>query len=68
MTKRLLNLREYLDYVGMGRTKGTEWAKEIGAMKHIGRRAFFDKVIIDKVLDELAGDDKGKSAFDGADE
>ncbi len=68
MTKRLLNLREYLDYVGMGRTKGTEWAKEIGAMKHIGRRAFFDKVIIDKALDELAGDDKGKNAFDEADE
>lgn len=55
MKKRLLNMQEFLDYVGLGRTKGTEWAKEIGAMKRIGRRTFFDVVIIDKALDELAG-------------
>lgn len=48
-------MQEFLDYVGLGRTKGTEWAKEIGAMKRIGRRTFFDVVIIDKALDELAG-------------
>ncbi len=53
MQKRLFRASEYLEYVGMGRTKGMEWAKEIGAMKHIGRRAFFDKVIIDKAIDAL---------------
>ncbi len=68
MNKRLFNANEYLEYVSMGRTKGMEWAKEIGAMKHIGRRAFFDKVIIDKALDELAGDKQGAGFSGGADE
>ncbi len=62
MKKRLLNTQEFLDYVGLGRTKGTEWAKEIGAMKHIGRRTFFDVVIIDKALDEMASDGATKGA------
>ncbi len=68
MKKRLLNMREYLDYVGLGHTKGREWAKEIGAVKHIGRRTFFDVTIIDKALDELAGDEKGAGVSDGTDE
>ena len=50
--KRLLNLMEYCEYVGLGPTKGREWAKKIGAMKHIGIRVLFDKVIIDKAIDE----------------
>ncbi len=68
MKKRLLNMREYLDYVGLGHTKGREWAKEIGAVKHIGRRTFFDVTIVDKALDELAGDKQGAGFSGGADE
>lgn len=51
--KRLLNLEEFITYTSMGRVKGKAWAKEIGAMKHIGRRVVFDRVVIDKVLDEI---------------
>ena len=51
--KRLMNLDEFMHYTSMNRVRGKEWAKEIGAMKHIGRRVFFDRVIIDRVLDEI---------------
>lgn len=51
--KRLLNLEEFILYTSMGRVKGKAWAKEIGAMKHIGRRVVFDRVVIDRVLDEI---------------
>lgn len=51
--KRLMNLEEFMNYTSMRRVRGKKWAKEIGAMKHIGRRVFFDRVIIDKVLDEM---------------
>lgn len=53
MEKRLLNLNEFMAYVGLGKTKGMEWAKEIGAVRHLGRRVFFDRVIIDKALDDM---------------
>ncbi len=62
MRKRMFNLREYLDYVALGRNKGMEWAKEIGAMTHIGRHTLFDKVAIDKALDELAGNKENEEA------
>lgn len=51
--KRLMNLEEFLKYTSMGRVRGKAWAKEIGAMKHIGRRVVFDRVVIDRVLDEM---------------
>lgn len=51
--KRLLTLEEFIHYTSLGRVKGRAWAKEIGALKHIGRRVYFDRVVIDKVLDEI---------------
>lgn len=50
--KRLLNLQEFSNYTGLGKTKGREWAEEHGAIRHIGRRLLFDRVVIDRVLDE----------------
>ena len=50
--KRLLNLQEFSNYTGLGKTKGKEWAGKYGAIRHIGRRILFDRVIIDKVLSE----------------
>ena len=40
--KRLFNVSEMLRYTGLGRTKGLEWCKEIGALRHIGKRALYD--------------------------
>lgn len=51
--KRLLNFREMLEYTGLGRTKGATWCKEIGALRHIGTRALYDRRVIDKAIDEL---------------
>ena len=39
--KRLLNIRELMDYTGLGESKAKRWAREIGAA-------------IDKSIDELA--------------
>lgn len=51
--KRLMNLEEFLKYTSMGCVRGKAWAKDIGAIKHIGRRVVFDRVVIDRVLDEM---------------
>ena len=51
--KRLLNVSELCAYTGLGRNKGMEFAKEIGAMVKIGRRSLFDKVKIDNAIDEM---------------
>ena len=52
--KRLLNIRELMDYTGLGESKAKRWAREIGAYKKIGRRTVYDRTIIDKSIDELA--------------
>lgn len=56
--KRLLNVSEFCLYTGLGRTKGGAWAKEIGAVRHIGRRVLFDRVVIDRVIDEMGNEGK----------
>lgn len=52
--KRLLDANEVCMYLSLGRNRGVEFAKSVGAERKIGRRSLYDKVIIDKVLDELA--------------
>ena len=52
--KRLLSLKEFEEYVGLGKTLGIPWAKKIGAVKRIGRRLLFDRVVIDRGIDDLA--------------
>lgn len=52
--KRLLDVNEVCAYLSLGRCKGVEFAKEIGAEIKIGRRALYDKNKIDKYLDEIA--------------
>lgn len=51
--KRLLNVSEMMKYTGLGRTKALEWCKSIGALRHIGARALYDRQIIDKAIDNL---------------
>lgn len=50
--KRLLDANEVCVYLSLGRNKGIEFAKNIGAEIKIGRRALYDKAKIDKYLDE----------------
>ncbi len=52
--KRLLTEREATAYVGQGTTRAREWFKKIGARRNFGRRVLYDKVVIDRALDEMA--------------
>lgn len=51
--KRMLDATEVCAYLGLGRNRGIEFAKSIGAERKIGRRSLYDKRILDKALDEM---------------
>ena len=50
--KRLMDANEVCMYLSLGRNRGIEFAKSIGAERKIGRRCLYDKVIIDRYLDK----------------
>ncbi len=54
--KRLLSVKGLCAYIGMGQTKAEAWAREHGALIRIGRRVLYDRVVIDKAIDENTGD------------
>lgn len=51
---RLLNAKEVCAYLNLGRNRGVEFAKSIGAERKIGRRCLYDKVVIDRYFDKQA--------------
>lgn len=51
--KRLLDANEVCVYLSLGRNRGIEFAKSVGAERKIGRRSLYDKKVIDKALDEM---------------
>ena len=53
---RLLSMAELKAYTGLGKTKAREWADSIGATRKIGRRALYDKRVIDAALDAEKGE------------
>ena len=54
MEKRLLTEAEAMCFVGLRRTKLRQWAKDVGAVRHIGRRVLYDRVVLDRAVDELS--------------
>lgn len=52
--KRLMNIEEFMAYVGMGRTNARQWGEENNVVVHIGRRVFYDRKRVDDVLDSLS--------------
>ncbi|MDR2025584.1 MAG: polyprenyl synthetase solanesyl diphosphate synthase [Hungatella sp.] len=50
--KRLLDASEVCYYLGLGRNRGIEFAKSIGAEMKVGRRSLYDRVKIDHFLNE----------------
>lgn len=50
--KRMFNISEAGNYLGLGRTKTMEFCNEIGATVHIGRRVLYDREIIDRAISE----------------
>lgn len=51
--KRLLTIREAIEYTGMGITSLRAWGVKHQLMKKIGRRTYFDRVLIDQVVDAI---------------
>lgn len=49
---RLMDAKETCKYLSLGRNRGVEFAKSIGAEVAIGRRRLYDRVVIDHYLDE----------------
>ena len=52
--KRLLDSNEVCMYLSLGRNRGVEFARSIGAERKIGRRSLYDKVVIDRYFDRQA--------------
>lgn len=50
---RMLDINSLCEYIGLGKTKATEFGEKCGAKRRIGKRVLYDKRIVDKVLDEL---------------
>jgi len=50
--KRLLDASEVCYYLSLGRNRGIEFAKTIGAEIKIGRRSLYDREKIDKYLNK----------------
>lgn len=49
---RLMSAKEVCFYLGLGRNRGVEFAKSIGAERKIGRRCLYDRVVIDSYLNK----------------
>ena len=51
--KRLMDVKEAQVYTGMGRNSCRVFCEQIGAVRKIGGRVLFDRVVIDKALDQM---------------
>ncbi|MGI6095026.1 MAG: polyprenyl synthetase solanesyl diphosphate synthase [Lachnospiraceae bacterium] len=51
--RRLLDATGVCVYLSLGRNRGIEFAKSIGAERKIGRRCLYDKKVIDEALDAM---------------
>ena len=52
---RLIDTATLAAYLGIGYNTASAFGKEHGAAVRIGTRLLFDKVMIDKALDEMRG-------------
>lgn len=59
MTKRMMNIEELCEYIGMGKTYTSKWAKEHGLARKIGRRTLYDKVLVDELIDGMNKEGEG---------
>ncbi len=51
---RLMNAKAVCAYLNLGRNRGVKFAKSIGSEVAIGRRRLYDRVVIDRYLDQRA--------------
>ena len=53
VTPRLLSKAQLCQYTSLGTTKAHRWAEEIGAVRRLGRRTFYDRNFIDSAIDAM---------------
>ena len=51
--KRMLDRYEGAQYTGMGVNSFRKWCEDIGAVRRFGKSLRFDRVVIDRALDEM---------------
>ena len=51
--KRMFDVTELAEYIGMGVTRASQFGKKCGAAKRVGRRVLYDRKIVDAALDSL---------------
>lgn len=51
--KRLLDAAEVAEYTGLGRNTARKFAEEAGALKRYGKRVLFDRIVLDKAIDQM---------------
>ena len=49
--KRMLSEKEAQEYLGLKRVKCREFGEKYKAIKHIGSRVLYDRVVLDEALD-----------------
>lgn len=50
---RLMGLDELVAYTGLGRNKARDLAEEANAVKRFGRRCLYDRILIDRFIDNM---------------
>ena len=53
--RRLVGVRDFMEYCGVGRNKAMELGKDIGARVEIGGRVLYDLKKTDAYFDRLTG-------------
>lgn len=54
-TSRLLDVKQLARYMNVGTLTASRFGKENNAVVRLGSRTLFDKIVIDRALDQLAG-------------
>ena len=53
---RLLDVTALCAYLSMGKNRATEFGEQCGAKRKFGKRTLYDKRVVDKALEKMAGD------------
>ena len=61
ITPRLIGIKEFMTYSGLGRNKAMELGKEIGARVELGGRVLYDLKKADAYFDQLTNDKEARA-------
>lgn len=53
MEVRMMDADQLAIYIGLGKTRAVEFGEKCGAKRKFGKRALYDKKVIDQYLDNM---------------